>query len=85
MAAAMAWRSPGPELMIRPRRRRAPSTTHASTMSVVAEQAAGAPAARARMSSRVSVSQPGGSRDSRAWRLPPRQAWARTGAVARGR
>ena len=46
-AAAMAWRSPSSELTTRSWRRRAPSTTQASTMSVVAARAASEPAERA--------------------------------------
>ena len=62
MAAAMAWRSPGSELMIRSRRRKAPSTTHASVM---AERAASAPvdahqALRRRVGVLLRLASPGG-------------------------
>jgi hypothetical protein len=78
--AAMACRSSSSELTTRSCRRRAPSTTHASTMSVVAARAASEPTERAWPSSSASTWHPASSRASRAWRPPPRQDWATTGA-----
>ena len=76
----IACRSSSSELTTRSRRRMAPSTTHTSTMSVVAARAAREPTELARSSSRASTSHPASSRARRAWRPPPRQDWARTGA-----
>jgi len=61
-------------------RRKAPSTTLASTMSGTRARPARVSMARALVSSRVSVSHPARSRASCAWRGVPRQHWAITGA-----
>jgi Transposase IS116/IS110/IS902 family len=63
-AEAIACRSPASELTTRSRRRRAPSTTHASTTSLVWARAADAPAERALPSSSTSTLQPASSRAS---------------------
>jgi hypothetical protein len=79
-AAAIAARSPSSELTIRSPRRRAPSTTLASTMSAARARPARTPVALALVSSRPSTSHPASSRASCAWRDVPRQHWAMTEA-----
>ena len=74
-AAAMAARSPSSELTMRSPRLRAPSTTLASTMSLVRARPARVPVALAQVSSRVSTSHPAGSRANSAWRGAPSQHW----------
>ena len=78
-AAAMAARSPSSELTIRSPRRRAPSTTLASMMSVARARPARVPVALALLSSRTSTSHPASSRASCAWRGVPRQHYANWG------
>jgi hypothetical protein len=63
-AAAMAAKSPSSELTIRSPRRRAPSTTLASTVSVTRARPARVPVALALVSSRASTSHPASSRAS---------------------
>ena len=79
-AAAIAWMPSAPELTTRSWRPMAPSATHGSTMSLAAARVASEPTARAWPSSSASTSHPASSRASWAWRPPPRQDRATTGA-----
>jgi hypothetical protein len=78
-AAAVAFKSRSSELMMTSPRRRAPSTTLASTMSLVRARPTRVPAALALASSRVSTSHPAKRRASCACRGVPRQHCATTG------